>query len=196
MNKIANYEKLKEKFAKYSSWALWAKNDKDAIGDWSVLTDENILSNANTNYVFVGLNAAEHERGEELVPWYNFHSRDSKQKDYKLCAALQDTKYWGSYITDIIKGYECTDSAKVKAFVKNNPQKYEEQLENFKEEIKLLAGENKPVLIAMGKVAYSLLRPLKKEYQIIRIPHYSAYMNGYGNLEFYKATVREILNNN
>jgi hypothetical protein len=194
MCKIADYENLKKEFGLYGSWAIWANGKKhtDGIGDWSVLTDENILSKAKPSYVFVGLNAAEHDQKTNLVPWCNFHSKDSKQKDYKLRCALQSTNYWGAYMTDIIKGYRCTKSEEVMKFVKNNPQKYNEHLDNFRKEMRLLAGEDRPILIAMGGDAYKLLRPLKKEFVIKKIPHYAARYK-YSNLNYYVIRVHEIL---
>ena len=195
MSEIANYAELKKEFGEYASWAIWAdgKNHTDGIGDWSVLTDENILHNANTDYVFVGLNAAEHDQKTELVAWCNFHSKDSKQKDYKLRCALKETKFWGAYMTDIIKGYEKTESAAVMEFIKNNPQKYEKDLECFRREMQLLAGDKKPILIAMGGDPYKLLRPLKKEgFEVKQITHYAARYR-YSNLEYYIARVREKL---
>ncbi len=194
MNNIANYDELKKEFGDYASWAVWAKSETPTggIGDWTVLTDENILRHANPSYVFVGLNAAEHEQKTDLISWCNFHSKDSKQKDYKLRCALQGTKYWGSYITDIIKGYACTKSEEVMEFVKHNPEKYAENIERFQEEMRLLAGDKKPILIAMGDAAYKLMRPLRKEFVIKKIPHYAARYR-YSNLEFYKNRVREIL---
>ena len=194
MGDIANYGELKKEFGEYASWAIWADGEihTDGIGDWSVLTDENILCKANTSYVFVGLNAADHDQKTELVPWCNFHSKDSKQKDYKLRCALQGTKYWGAYMTDIIKGYTETDSAKVMAFVKNEPQKYAEHIERFRKEMQLLAGDNKPVLIAMGNAAYKLMRPLRKEFAIAKIPHYAARYK-YSNLDYYIESVHKKL---
>ena len=195
MGEIANYVELKREFGDYASWAIWADGETSTggIGDWSILTDENILRNAKTSYVFVGLNAAEHEQGMKLVPWCNFHSKDSKQKDYKLRCALQGTKYWGAYMTDIIKGFRCTKSEEVMDFVKNNPQKYNEHLERFREEMRLLAGNEKPSLIAMGGDSYKLLQPLKKEFVIIKkITHYAARYQ-YSNLNYYINSVHNAL---
>lgn len=194
MNKIADYKSLKDNFGMYSSWAIWAngKSHTDGIGDWSILTDEIILSQANTSYVFVGLNAAEHDQKAELVPWCNFHSKDSRQKDYKLRCSIQGTKYWGAYMTDIIKGYRCTKSEDVIEFVKNNPQKYNEHLDNFRKEMQLLAGDDRPILIAMGGAAYELLRPLNKEFVIKKITHYSARYK-YSNLDYYVNSVQKAL---
>ena len=194
MGEIANYAELKREFGDYASWAIWADGETSTggIGDWSILTDENILRNAKTSYVFVGLNAAEHEQGMKLVPWCNFHSKDSKQKDYKLRCVLKDTDYLGAYMTDIIKGYTETDSAKVMAYVKNEPQKYAEHIERFRKEMQLLAGDNKPVLIAMGNAAYKLMRPLRKEFAIEKIPHYAARYK-YSNLDYYIESVHKKL---
>lgn len=194
MAQIENYGKLKKEFGWCASWALWAQPEADKIksnvGDWSVLTDENILGHANTDYVFVGLNASVHEKKQETVDWCNFHSQDNRrQQDYKLRYALSGTKYWGAYMTDIIKGLPCKDSAKVTKMMREDPEKYHENICCFREELKLLAGDKKPVLIAMGNAAHAMLKPLRGEFEIRKITHYSAYCGP----EKYKSYVHKSL---
>lgn len=57
------FEQLK-KYGYVSSWTIWADPDtkpKSNIGDLSVFHDKDILCRLNSDYMFVGLNAAKHE---------------------------------------------------------------------------------------------------------------------------------------
>ena len=42
---------------------------------------------------------------ENVESFSNFHSSSSTAQDYKIRYALKDTKFWGSYMTDIIKNF-------------------------------------------------------------------------------------------
>ncbi len=198
MEIIKNYSQLKNEFGWCASFAIWeieGNTPTSNTEDLSVLTDENIMNLAKTDFVFVGLNAAVHDLGKTIEPWSSFHSADHKrQKDHKLRYTFKDTKYWGCYITDIIKGVPETDSNKVKKHMKANPQKYEKQLETFRYEMKLLAGDKKPILVAMGDAAYQMLYPLFEEFKVIKIPHYAA-RGQYSNRKNYSKLVLDILKN-
>ena len=124
--------------------------------------------------MFVGLNASSThgDVSQGTDAWYNFHSNYSRQNDYKLRYALQGTKYWGSYITDLIKHYEEVDSNKVVSYLKKNPDVVTANINDFKEELALLG--DKPVLVALGSATYDILQQyLGAEYAIKKIKHYS-----------------------
>ncbi|SES89028.1 hypothetical protein SAMN02910413_1131 [Pseudobutyrivibrio sp. C4] len=190
-----NYEKLKENYGKVASWAIWNTDYSESMpkkntADLSIFEDKNLLETINTGYVFVGLNASsthgDISNGQSA--WFNFHSSYSRQNDYKLRYALQGTKYWGSYITDVIKHYEEVDSSKVVSYLKRNPSIVKDNISDFKEEIALLG--DKPVLVALGTATYNLLiEHLGDEYTIKKIKHYS-YTIG---KEDYRAEVLNIL---
>ena len=173
----SNYLELKKRFGHLASWAIWKMPDnkpKSNTSDLTIFNDEEILSKLNTNYVFIGLNAAANhgDYNEEEHDWHCFHSAYFRQNDYKLRYALAGTKFWGSYITDIIKKHEETDSQKVVTYINKNPDILMENIKLFEEEMKLL-GENL-VLIAMGKATYDFLNKcLGKKYRIYQILHYS-----------------------
>lgn len=174
-----SYDLLKTKYGDVASWAIWSTDysktePKKNTSDLSVFKDKDLFKKINTGYVFVGLNASSThgDVSQGTDAWYNFHSNYSKQNDYKLRYALQKTKYWGSYITDVIKRYEEVDSSKVKSYLKKNPAVVRDNIVEFKEEIALL-GET-PVLVALGSTTYDILKQyLFDEYEIKKIKHYS-----------------------
>lgn len=192
-----NFEELKKRYGALASWAIWNTNytsDKPKLNtsDLSVFDDENLLEKINTGYVFVGLNASsthgDTTQGKDA--WYNFHSNYSRQNDYKLRYALQGTKYWGSYITDIIKRYAEVDSNKVIKYLKEHPEVAQTNIDDFMHEMSFL-GE-KPVLIAMGGYTYQILQEyLGDSFEIKQIMHYS-YTIG---KEDYRKEVLAALNN-
>lgn len=190
MNREA-YEELKEKYGEMSSWAIWKQpttSAKSNTGDLSVFNDDAILEKLNPDYVFVGLNCSS-THGERHGEWHNFHSDYRYQNDYKLRHALNGTKYWGAYITDIIKMHAEVDSNKVARFLSAHPEVVEENISLFEEEINLLG--TKPVLIAMGDKTYEILcKYLGGKYVIVKIKHYS-YTIG---MEEYRKDTLSVLN--
>ena len=50
----------------------------------------------------------------------NFHDPRPMSQDYKIRYALQDTKLWGGYMTDIIKDYPEKSSNKMMSFLKKD----------------------------------------------------------------------------
>lgn len=192
-----NYDLLKKKYGDVASWAIWNMNysnvePKKNTSDLSVFEDDDLLSKINTGYVFVGLNASsthgDVSHGAEA--WYNFHSSYSRQNDYKLRYALQGTKYWGSYITDVIKHYEEVDSSKVQSYLAKNPGVVKENIIELKRELDLL-GTNL-ILVALGGATYKILRQyLSAEYEIKQIKHYSFTIGK----EDYRREVLSILEN-
>ena len=103
-----------------------------------------------------------------------------------------NTKFWGSYMTDVIKGYPQVNSKKVITFLKQNPHVVKRNIEDFKYEMALLQDKRKPILIAMGNATYEILKGyLSDEFQIVKIMHYS---NRIGK-ENYKKFVLETLKN-
>ena len=172
------YKKMLEKYGTTSSWAIWelpgstVKSNTESLR-W--VNNPDLLKIINTGYVFVGLNiAGTHgdQDGHFQKPWANFHSGYSYQNDYKLRCALQDTKYWGSYITDVIKNYPEVESGKVKQYLNRHPEVILSNIRNFEEELSYLG--NKPVLVAMGGETNRILNKyLGDRYKVVVIKHYS-----------------------
>ena len=192
-----NYETMKEKYGFVSSWTIWTPAGATPTSnthDMSWVNDKDLLKKINTGFVFVGYNWSsthgdQHEGGR--IDWVNFHSGYRNQRDFKLRYALQGTRYWGSYITDIIKLYEEVDSNKVAKYLEKHPEVITANIESFKEEISYL-GE-KPILVALGEKAFELLRDyLGNEYTVVYLTHYS--FSGY-NKEDYREVVLKTLDN-
>lgn len=186
------YDELKLKYGNVSSWTIWSlptTTPKSNTDDISIFNN-NIINSLNNNYVFVGLNASSTHGDQGTDAWKNFHSDYRYQNDYKLRYALLNTKFWGCYITDIIKEYKEVDSSKVKKYLSTNQDVIKHNIEIFENEINILSNEN-IILIAIGDYTYEILsNSLKDKYRIYKIPHYSSRINK----EEYREKVLNVLN--
>lgn len=181
------YKKMKDEFGSYSSWAVWENPEERKMSNTKYLKkfedEAYIRENLRTDYVFVGLNIADHNI-DEFDDWRNFHSnRKVHQRDYVLAYLLDRVcggKFWGSYMTDIYKGIAETKSAKLQKDIDGGL--YDEQIlksrELFKRELEYLEKNNKgykPVLICFGTSAYEeTFYQFGDEYKVVYIKHFSA----------------------
>lgn len=172
------YDIMKKRYWRVWSWAVrWEETTTPTsnTNDMTWVNNPNLLKNINTWYVFVWLNLSSTHWDKWCnndVAWSNFHSGYSHQQDFKLRYALKDTKYWGSYITDIIKDFPEVDSSKVWFYLNEHPEVILKNIESFKEEISYLWNNLK--LVGMGSKTYNLLNEyLWSEYKIFLIKHYS-----------------------
>jgi len=172
------YNIMKKQYWEVWSWAVrWEQttSPRSNTDDMTWVNNPDLLNILNTGYVFVWLNWSSTHWDKwaiNNVDWANFHSGYSLQNDYKLRYALKDTKYWWSYITDLIKYYPEVDSGKVSSFLKKHPEIVFKNIEVFKKEIWYLWNDLK--LVALGSKTYELLNKyLWNEYQIFLIKHYS-----------------------
>ncbi len=186
------FEYLKDKYGRYSSWAVWAeegKRPKENMGDLSVFDLEanpGLLQQLKPDIVLVGLNVS---RGSIETPLGNFHDPRPEAMDFKIRYALRESPFWGAYMTDIIKNFDQKASGKVMSFLRKNPAFEQENVEFFRQELIDLGAPN-PTLIAFGSVTYSILtRNFWADYRIVRIPHYSDYCSK----ERYREEVMKIL---
>lgn len=128
------YSLLKDKYGLVSSWAVWDEpgdKPKSNTNGMNWVNDSNLLSILNTGFVFVGRNGAgTHgtQDGHFEQPWANFHSGYSYQNDYKMRYAFRGTRYWGSYMTDIIKNYNESDSNSMRSYLKTHPEVVKENI--------------------------------------------------------------------
>ena len=175
------YAVMKEKYGKFGSWAVWKRaggipSSNTGFMDW--VNEAGLLRILDTGFVFVGLNVSNtrgNQKGGFKEAWKNFHSDYSFQKDYKLRFALQDTPYWGSYLTDVIKEHVEGDSGEVMKHLREHPEKVKRNIRRFEEELSFLGKH--PVLVAMGRNTNSILQKhLGGKYRIVPIPHYAARM--------------------
>jgi len=172
------YEIMKKQY-----WMVWSRairweqttTPRSNTNDMSRVDDIDLLSKLNTWYVFIWLNWSSTHWKDWYISgetWSNFHSWYSLQNDYKLRYALKNTKYWGSYMTDLIKYYPEVDSNKVANYLKTNPEIIKKNIEYFEKEIAYLWNNLK--LVALGNQTYELLkRYLWNHYVIFSIKHYS-----------------------
>jgi hypothetical protein len=185
------FEFIAQEYGHYASWAVWAdegKKPKENIGDLSIFDIEKnteLLKQLQPHIIFVGLNIS--RRIEK--PLGNFHDPRPYAMDYKIRYALKNTPYYGAYMTDIIKDFEQKISGNVMSYIKGNRIFESNNIEIFRKEINDL-HVNKPKIIAFGNDAYKILfMNLSREYNIIKIPHYSHQISK----EKYKEEVHRIL---
>ena len=173
---LMNHNLIAQKYGWCSSWAIWKRRDttqkeKYGMEDVSFFANMDSLP-LNPNYVFVGLNIS--GKGSLERPFSNFHPLHKTAHDYKTRYALQDTQFWGAYMTDIIKDFEEVVGSNVKKYLKANPDFEKSNIELFEQELKDIGSLN-PVLIAFGNVSYNILnKHFKNKYTIYKINHYSS----------------------
>jgi hypothetical protein len=175
----ALYESIAKVYGYVGSWAIWAKageKPKSNISDMSVFDlDKNpyVLEHAQTDTVMVALNFARDVAFDQ--PFMNFHDANPHGQDYKIRFAFEGTKFYGAYMTDIIKDFPMLSSVEVLKYLKSNPSTIKEQVDRFRQELKFI-GSSKPILLAFGKDVFNILkREMRKdEYlSLIQLTHYS-----------------------
>ncbi len=185
------YEEMKSRYGDVGSWAIWGNevNGKVTSGmnDMSWLDLPNVLDTLNTGFVFVGENWSRNPNEICEGPWRNFHTGHRNSKSYKLRNALRNTRYWGSYITDVFKNNVVVDSHEAEAG-KTRAEK-DAAVAALEEEIEMLGGK-KPVIVALGEATYKILNTrLGGKYTVVRVMHYSHRVSA----EKYKDEVLKVL---
>ena len=176
---LERFKKITKKYGNMSSWAVWKRIEehqkpKDGMGDISFFKNpsKKLLETLNPNIVLVSLNIS---KGIPRI-FGNWHPDYSSANDYKLRYALQDTPFWGSYMTDIIKNHSEMDSKKLIDDLKQNPSLVKKNIDNFIQELKDIGAKN-PILIAQGGATFKILKKyLKDKFRIFKVTHYSAFM--------------------
>ena len=136
--------------------------------------NKKLLSQLKPEYVFVGLNFSSIG---QIIPFANFHSPSPKAQDYKIRYALNNTDYWGSYMTDIIKNFEEKKSNKMMDVLNEDKNLENRNIEIFLEEMESLGVSNKKI-IAFGGDTYKILeRNLKDKYNLVKVTHYSHFIS-------------------
>ena len=184
------FDFIKDKYAHCASWAIWSDEDekpKSNIGDLTILdpdSNKNLLSQLNPDVVLLGLNIS---RGIK-IPFANFHDMRPEATDYKIRFAFRGSPYWGGYMTDIIKDFEQKISGEVISYLRKNKPFEEENIQTFRQEL-IDIGATDPTLIAFGKITHDILkRNFKKEFKILKVPHYA----NYTSKERYREQVKKI----
>ena len=172
------FQAVRDKYGHYASWAVWCpkgESPKDGMGDISFFDDpsDELLATLNPETVLVGLNIS---RAVER-PFGNFHPDYPEAQDYKLRHALHGTRFWGGYLTDIIKDFEEKVSGKMRAYLRYDPQFEQDNITIFRQELAEI-GSTSPTLVALGSDSFTILkRNLDTEFPILKAPHYAMRIN-------------------
>ncbi|WP_460165001.1 hypothetical protein [Thermostilla marina] len=149
------------------------------MGDLSVLdpvANPLLLEQLNPSVVMVGLNIS---RAFPEEPFRNFHDPSSVANDYKIRFAFEGTRYWGAYMTDVIKGFVEPVSGKLMAYLKMHPEVVDSHIRKLRAEIADL-GVPKPKLLVFGRAAFRLLmQNLSPDDYSLLVPltHYSHHIS-------------------
>jgi hypothetical protein len=189
-----HYLDIANKYGEFASWAVWTEageKPKSNIGDIRIFDLEynpNLLEQLNPNVIMVGLNFSRKIEKELFV---NFHDKRPQGQDYKIRYAFKDTKFYGAYMTDIIKDFEEKISSNVMTYLKTNKEFEKQNISLFLQELRDLKSKD-PLVIAFGNHTYDILdKHFREIYKIIKVPHYSIHKSK----EDYKAIIEELLLN-
>ena len=178
--RLDTFLEIKNKYGDCGSWAIWREVEetpKSNVGDLTILDhtlNKNLLTQLKPEFVFVGLNFS---TMENVAPFSNFHSPSSKSQDYKIRFALKDTKFWGSYMTDIIKNFPEKQSNLMMEALNKNRDLEIKNINIFLQELETLNVINKQI-IAFGGDSYKILkRNLGDKFNIQKITHYAHFIN-------------------
>jgi hypothetical protein len=181
---LRHFEFIKQKHGGYASWAVWAdaaENPKSNMGDMSIFdldSNPRLLEMLKTNIIMVGLNISSFSR---LLPepFRNFHDPNPRANDFKIRYAFQNTQYYGAYMTDIIKRVGMINSKDLLGHLKVHPALVEQNVENFREELRDL-NCTAPTILTFGAGAYNIVHDNLRtgEYsRLIKLTHYSHYIS-------------------
>jgi len=134
------YRSVCRKYGAYSSWAMWNHEDE---ADPTII--ESHIEELNANHVFIAYNASRKEGYVEAGPWANFRGW---KHDRKLKYGCNDTALRGSYLTDMFKGIEEANSAKVRYHL--TPQVVNKNVSCFLEEISDIGTTKETVYVVLG----------------------------------------------
>jgi len=187
---------IKEKWSKFSSWAVWAKAGKNPtsnVGDTSIFDSPGILDILKPNIIMVGLNPS--KRDNIMVrDWGNFHDPNRYSQDYKIRYAFEGTEYEGAYMTDILKGHFETKAEKVNSDLKKDTQLLKTNISLFYDELVDIGATN-PLIIVFGDIAYNYMikENINKKYsRLIKIDHYSDHYRNKSKEEYKKNVLKTL----
>ncbi|BDZ31322.1 hypothetical protein RA086_08885 [Lactiplantibacillus sp. WILCCON 0030] len=171
-----------------TSWAIYDVADWNSVRTETVtkkMTDfvtpsTELSTRLNLDGMFVGLNCS--ERGVSTQKsWQNFHDTSSRSQDYKILYMLANSKYQGSYMTDLFKNIPITKSSTFAKKIKT--ETYHEQVQNsldiFQKEYNIIDPKK---IFCFGGLVTRLLRKemnngnltIKNNVEIIQLLHYGA----------------------
>ena len=171
------FDFIRQKHGGYASWAVWAEvsaTPKSNVGDMSIFdleANRSLLETIKGDVVMVGLNISR----SFTESFRNFHDPSLKAHDFKIRYAFMNTRYYGAYMTDIIKDVEMVDSNALLKHLKASPALVRKNIEAFREELQDL-NSGIPTILAFGIAAHRLLEDHisgNEYYRIIKLTHYS-----------------------
>ena len=177
---IARYRRIRRHHGGHGSWAVWAEpssGPKSNIGDLGILdprVNDRLLGTLRADVVMIGLNISR----PFSEPFRNFHDKNPRANDYKIRFAFAGTRYYGAYMTDIIKDLPMVDSAALLNRLKTEPGLIRKNVDLLRRELGFLGAEA-PLLLAFGHAAYSLLAnnlAAGERSGLIKLTHYAHWM--------------------
>ena len=169
---------IRRKHGTYASWAVWAPPSgapKSNMGNLDVLDERAnpaVLATLNPGVDMIGLNLS---RFRPDKPFLNFHDPSAVANDFKIRFAFSGTGFWGAYMTDAIKEVVEPVSRHLLDDLKVHPEVVSRNMESLRVELADL-GHPRPVVLAFGGAAYSLLNQNlgPDDYsRLVKITHYS-----------------------
>ena len=170
--------KLREQCGDQSSWAVW--NGADDRGRFKCPLDildptinRDLISSLNNNYIFLGLNISKPIE----KPLANFHPMAWKHENNRLDLVLRGTKFWGSYMTDLVRQVVKANGADLQRRIRQDPKLLVDGIKALKADIEILRMD-KPIIFALGAICHNQLtsKDLPSSWRIHRLTHYAARM--------------------
>ena len=148
----ATFDRMKERWGKYGSWAFWAdatdSSVRSNVGDLTVLDPDaypDLFGILHDDVVMIGLNIS--RPFDEALR--NFHDSYTRAKDHKIRFAFKGTSFYGAWMTDIVKGVPMTDSKSLMRYLRENPAVVHRSVRDFLQELTDLGGPA-PTGLAFG----------------------------------------------
>ena len=178
----STFERIKAKHGDYASWAVWAEPNgapKSNIADLTVLDparNPSLLEILRNDVVMLG-------RGFSgpvpALPFTNFHDPNPRGQDYKIRYAFSDTRYYGAYMTNLIKGVIAPESGDLRELLKSDPSLVTKSIGLLLEEFQDLNCP-RPLVIAFGSDTHKLADrhiPLDRRGLLVRVTSYGQYIS-------------------
>ena len=188
-----HYLEIRNRYGRFASWAIWAPpgdKPKSNIGMLDLLDiDEHpeLLDRVKPEVIMVGLNFS--RSIESTEPFANFHDSRPRGQDYKIRYAFTDTRFYGAYMTDIIKDFPEKVAGAVGAYLRKNQEFVRANIGRFESELDDLRSKD-PLIIAFGVQAFGIIKGhFRDRYTIVKVPHYSNFVSK----ENYRKQVQAVL---
>lgn len=169
--KKEQFELIKKEYGMYSSFCVWG----DTKSDLSIFDKEETLKDLHVDVIFLGINIS---RPLEKA-FANFHDGRRGSQDGNLMNAVKETKYYGSYITDLYKDYVEVDGASALSHFKNHPEEEKDQFDRLYQEIITVCGDITPRFVLLKrdkqfeKAFLRFCEHLGVNYQYMMTRHYA-----------------------